>query len=278
MLGRIALDLTKDRNHLRRLDTTLQLAAEHKAELVGVYSSPVSNQYLQQETSLPDKLTSLMRSYISDEQAEVMDLFLDKAAKAGVNAHWRAPQGATEDVLALHARYCDLLVMSQAHTSELGAGVRPSLAESVITSAGRPVLMIPYIGELNPIGQRVLFCWDHGRRAARALADAAPIIRKAKEFVVLTIDEKPAQLQTQDIHVDDLNAYCASRGYPKPRIVNKLSHDYGIGNTILNTATDQGCDLIIMGAYNRSRVREWILGGTSKTLLQSMTVPILFSH
>jgi nucleotide-binding universal stress UspA family protein len=60
--------------------------------------------------------------------------------------------------------------------------------------------------------------------------------------------------------------------------VNTTSEGVGIGNAILNAATDHACDLIVMGLYNRSRVREWILGGTSKTLLQSMTVPVLFSH
>jgi len=278
MLGRIALDLTKDRNHQLRLDTTVRLAAEHKAELVGIYSSPVTNQYLRDDTVVPAEVANIMRSHILDEKTEVRDHFLKTAAAAGVKANWRAPQGPSEEVLALHARYCDVLVMSQATTDESVPSMRPNLAESVIQNAGRPVLMIPYIGQLNPIGRRVLFCWDNGRRAARALADAAPILRQAKHLVVLKVDEDIDQMRAQDITPEDLNSYCASKGYPAPEVIKRESLSYGIGNTILNTATDQGCDLIVMGAYNRSRIREWILGGTSKTLMQSMTVPILFSH
>jgi nucleotide-binding universal stress UspA family protein len=279
MLGRIALDLTKDRNHQLRLEATVQLAAKHKAELVGIYSSPVTNQYLRDDTVVPNEVATLMRNYVSGEAAEIRDNFTRMAALAGIKASYRAPQGPTEEVLALHSRYCDLLVMSQAGSVDGPSySLRPSLTEAVITSAGRPVLVIPYIGHLNPIGRRVLFCWDNGRRAARALADAAPILHEASNLIVLKVDENLAQIQAQDITPQDLNAYCASKGYPAPEVIKKESLNYGIGNTILNAATDQGCDLIVMGAYNRSRVREWVLGGTSKTLLQSMTVPILFSH
>lgn len=278
MFGRIALDLTKDRSHQLRLDLTVQLAAEHQAELVGIYSSPVSSQYLRDETVVPTQVANLMRSYVSNEMTEIRDNFLETAANAGVKASYRAPQGPSEEVLALHARYCDILVMSQADSANPSPGVHPTLAESVIISAGRPVLMIPYIGHLNPIGRHVLFCWDNGRRAARALADAAPILQNASHLTVLKVDENLDQMHAQDITPKDLDAYCAAKGYPAPKVVKKESLSHGIGNTILNSATDHGCDMIVMGAYNRSRVREWILGGTSKTLLQSMTVPILFSH
>lgn len=278
MFGRIALDLTNDRTHPLRLDLTVQLAKEHNAELVGIYSSPVSNQYLRDNSMVPSQVASLMSNYISAEAADIRDNFLKTAADAGIRASYRAPQGPTEDVLAMHARYCDILVMSQTDNADSIVGARPTMVESVITSAGRPVLVVPYIGHLNPIGKRVLFCWDNGRRAARALADAAPILQNAKHFVVLKVDENLEQIRTQDITPQDLDAYCAAKGYPAPEVIKKESLTYGIGNTILNAATDNGCDMIVMGAYNRSRIREWILGGTSRTLLQSMTVPILFSH
>ena len=110
------------------------------------------------------------------------------------------------------------------------------------------------------------------------MADADPILTNAQEIVILTIDEKTNQLDNLDINDDDLESYFAAKGYVTPKRLRLDSADAGIGNTILNAASDQGSDLIVMGAYNRSRIREWMLGGTSKTLLDSMTVPILFSH
>lgn len=276
MLGRIAIDLTKDANHLRRLETTLQLAKAHNAEVVGIYPSPEPTDYLRDGSLIPRELTQMMSTHLIQERDEVEALFHSKATEFGVKATWRVPQGLPEEVLALHSRYCDLLVMSQ-HTNQTSS-LRQSIAEMVITTAGRPVLMVPYIGALNPIGSRVLIAWDHGRRGARALADADPILKSAKEIVILTIDEKTNILENMDIREDDIEAYCKAKGYVQPKHLRLDSDVAGIGNTILNAASDQGSDLIVMGAYNRSRIREWMLGGTSKTLLDSMTVPILFSH
>ncbi|MBC2769330.1 universal stress protein [Pusillimonas minor] len=276
MLGRIAIDLTKDNNQVRRLETTLRLAKTHNAEVVGVYPSPEPSDYLRDGSLIPREVSQMMTAHLAQERDEMKALFEDQAAAAGVKAIWRNPKGLSEDVLALHARYCDLVVMSQ--TVKQTSSVRPSIAEAVITSAGRPVLMVPYIGEQHPVGSRILVCWDHGRRAARAFADAAPILANAKEIVIVSIDERSNRLVSQDVHEEDIEAYCVSKGYVKPRRVRLDSADAGIGNTILNAASDHGSDLIVMGAYNRSRAREWMLGGTSKTLLDSMTVPILFSH
>lgn len=276
MLGRIAIDLTKDANHLRRLETTLQLAKAHNAEVVGIYPSPEPNDYLRDGSLIPRELTQMMSTHLIQERDEVEALFHSKAAEFGVKVVWRAPQGLAEEVLALHARYSDVLVMSQ--NVKQTSSLRQSIAETVITTAGRPVLMVPYIGALNPIGSNVLVSWDHGRRAARALADAEPILKNAKQIVILTIDEKTNHLDNMDIQDNEIETYFAAKGYVQPKRLRLESADAGIGNTILNAASDHGSDLIVMGAYNRSRIREWMLGGTSKTLLDSMTVPILFSH
>ncbi|MAK55847.1 MAG: hypothetical protein CML17_08390 [Pusillimonas sp.] len=276
MLGRIAIDLTKDGNHTRRLDTTLRLAKSHEAELVGVYPRPEPTEYLRGSNLMPREVSNMVSSHLAEERNEMQALFQSRTQEAGVKATWREPQGLAEEVLAVHARYCDLLVMSQSEHQT--SSMRASVAETVITTAGRPVLMVPFIGEINPIGKRVLFCWDRGRRSARALADAGPILQQAKELVALTIDENKTLGKKQDLHDEDFNAYCEARGYPKPKLVRQVSDHTSIGTLILNAATDQGCDMVVMGAYNQSRTREWMLGGTSKTLLDSMTVPILFSH
>lgn len=279
MLGRIALDLTRDANQKRRIQAAIGLALQHKAELIGICTDPPTPQYMYDEAGIPEQVLTMLLGRIAEEKSETRQFFLKQSAEAGVRAECRLPKGPVEEVLALHARFCDLLVMSQADRSESTWAIPPNVAESVIMSAGRPVLMIPYAGDVaRPIGKKVLFCWDYGRRAARALADAAPILTHASELAVLTVDPQPEMLRSRDIEPNDLLAYCAERGYPSPKEVQVGSTDIGVGNAILNAASDYGCDLIVMGIYNRSRVREWILGGTSKTLLQSMTVPILFSH
>lgn len=280
MFGRIALDLTNDANRTRRVQAAIQLAARHKAELIGVCTDPPTPRYMHGRGGASEQILARLLNEIAQEKIETQEHFLNQAAQAGVEAQCRMPKGPIEEVLALHARFCDLLVMSQTDDAQSTWAIPPSVVDSVIMSTGRPVLMIPYIGDIqHPIGRHVLFCWDYGRRAARALADAAPLLSSASKLTVLTVDPQPDEiLHAQDIEPGDLSAYCARHGYPKPKEVHAISNDVGIGNAILNAVADYGCDMIVMGIYNRSRVREWILGGTSKTLLQSMTVPILFSH
>jgi nucleotide-binding universal stress UspA family protein len=279
MIGRIALDLQKDSNYERRLKTAIQLAQTHKAELVGVYTTRLQQRYIFDDVSVPSQVRTIMGTYLQEEKDEMQGVFLETTRQAGVTAHWRAPEGAPDEALIMQARYADLIVMSQTENRQTVGNMLPNHTEAVIMQAGRPVLMVPFAGEVLPfLGKRVLFCWDYGRRAARALADAHPILAQATEVIALTIDPDKEMLRVRGIEPDDLQAYCKSHGYPELREVYKRSSDNDIGNTILNTATDYGCDLIVMGAYNRNRMREWAFGGTSKTLLQSMTVPILFSH
>lgn len=279
MIGRIALDLQKDTNYQRRLKTAIQLAQDHQAELVGVYTTRLQQRYIFDDVSVPSQVRTIMGIYLQEEKEEMKGLFLESTNEAKVKAHWRAPEGPPEEALIMQARYADLIVMSQTENRQTVGNMLPNHTEAVIMTAGRPVLMVPYAGDALPcLGKRVLVCWDYGRRAARALADAHPILASAQEIVALTIDPNKEMLRTRGIEPDDLQAYCKAHNYPELREVFKNSSDNDIGNTILNTATDYGCDLIVMGAYNRNRMREWAFGGTSKTLLQSMTVPILFSH
>src|SRR5690606_7931649 len=137
----------------------------------------------------------------------------------------------------------------------------------------------PNRGNLNgPIGERILFCWDYGRRSARAFKDAAPVLKKATHLFVLTVDPHPDLLKYRALEADDFSSYCALHNYPKVQELRAQSENLDVGNTILNAAADHSCDLVIMGAYSHSRIREWMLGGASRSLLEAMTVPILFSH
>ncbi|MCB5362776.1 universal stress protein [Pusillimonas sp. CC-YST705] len=263
MLKRIGIHLSNDDAGKRRIEIGLQLAKKHEAEVVGIY--PVyGSGGLQHEHGV-------IRQDVHNQ--------LREAAKViGVKAEWRVPQGNPEDVLALHARYCDVLIMSKAERSVSASSLIANLPEAVVMAAGRPVLMLPNYGTISPIGRRILFCWDQRREAARAFADAAPFLRACEELVILEIDRDHKRLGESDIHPDDISRYCTSLGYPTPKRLEKTSAEHGVGNVILNAATDTGSDLIVMGAYGHSRMREWVMGGASRTLLSTMTVPVLLAH
>ncbi|QAA93386.1 hypothetical protein CKA81_05735 [Pollutimonas thiosulfatoxidans] len=278
MLVRIAVHMDSDLRCASRLEIAAQLAAQHKAELVGVYVRYLPFRFYKQ-TGQSDEIYSPIRTKLSQEEEKARTLFEEAAAANGVLARWKSPQGELGPALALQARYCDLIVMSQFNPNETSAPQYANLAEEVIMGAGRPVLVLPYAGKIaTPIGHSVLFCWDLGREAARAFADARPILHEAAELIVLTVDEEAERMRPNDLDPQDISIYSKLRKYPEPRIVSRPSRDIGVGCTILNAATDYGSDLIVMGAYGHSRLREWVLGGASRTLIQTMTVPVLFSH
>lgn len=279
MLGRIAVHLGADSGCDRRIEVAIKLATEQRAEIVGVYPFDVTIQQGYSGTALPSEVTTMIRERLQADRTQTKEKFIKATDEAGIKAHWRTPKGSIDEVLALHARYARLLVMSKAEDAlSTASPIAANLPESVIMSAGRPVLMVPAVGNIATIGERVLFCWDKKREAARAFADAAPFLSKAKELVVLAIDEDTDYLRDQDILERDFADLCASLGYPAPKMLLRSSKGIGVGNVILNTSTDYGSDLVVMGAYGHSRMRQWIMGGASKTILSSMTVPVLMSH
>src|SRR5690606_36175740 len=278
MLGRIAIYLSNVDECSRSIVGGLQIAKANNAEVIGVYPTDGVGAHYYDESIIPQDIRKVLRGRQDEFRDSIRKLFLERAEAAGLNAQWRAPRGDADEALALHARYCDLPVMSKAERVDSVTSIIPNLPESVVMAAGRPVLMIPRVGQIPSIGQRVLYCWDQRREAARAFTDAAPFLKECKELVVLEIDRDEDLFRDCDIREQDISDYCVSRGYPKPKHLVKKSEDIGVGNVILNTASDMGSDLIVMGAYGHSRMRQWVMGGASRTLLSSMTVPVLLAH
>jgi nucleotide-binding universal stress UspA family protein len=277
MLARIAIHMHNDTGVKRRLRAAIQLATEHKAQLIGIYLAEITVRAFSEDAEAARQVLGAYER-AQAEEAEVHQLFMEQTAVAKIRSQWRKPQGPADEALALHARYCDLLILSRPGSKDNGSTLMLNLPESVVMMAGKPVLVIPAVGDVPPIGRHVLFCWDHRREAARAFTDAAPLLRACTRLVVLEVDPKEEQLRRHDVHDSDFAEYCEALGYPKPQRVVKKSEGYGVGNAILNASTDYDSDLIIMGAYGHSRMREWIMGGASRTLLSSMTVPVLLSH
>lgn len=278
MLSRIAVHLSHDQGCQRRLNAAILLAKQHQSEIIGIYPSDLMPQQGYDDAVIPVELQQVIRSQATRSRTEIKTMFTEQTAAAGVTAQWRAPKGSPDEVLAMHARYCDVLIMSKAENRDTVTAIIPNLPESVVMAAGRPVIMLPTNVPIPTIGKNILFCWDQKRESARAFADAAPLLEKCDSVVVLSIGLDTDTLSQQDIPDDDFSNYCVAKGYPRPTIVRKETEDYGVGNMILNSATDYGSDLIVMGAYGHSRMRQWIMGGASRTLFSSMTVPVLLSH
>lgn len=171
------------------------------------------------------------------------------------------------------ARRFDLSIVGQAEpeTSE----VEEIVAESALFESGRPLILVPYIQKAPLKLDRVMVCWDGGRAAARAIADAMPLLRRAGHVdVVIVTDERGKRDQIEGA---DMGAHLARHGL-NVEVTRTALGDIDVADVILSRAADMSTDFIVMGGYGHSRLREFVLGGVTRSILRSMTVPVLMSH
>lgn len=180
------------------------------------------------------------------------------------------------DRLKLHARYSDLLVMPQSDPDYLGFD-GDSLVQDVVLDVGRPILIAPYSGAGPDCGEKVVVAWDASREATRAVSDALPILERAREVVILVIEPKKSDSAHGAEPGADIARYLAQHGC-QVRVEVVAKTKVGVGDEILNSLTDLSADLLVMGAYGHSRLRELVLGGATRTILTSMTRPVLMAH
>jgi len=189
---------------------------------------------------------------------------------------WRTDAGDPASVVNEHSRYADLIVLGQ-YDEDQTNDTTPDFIGRVIMGSGRPVLVVPYAGEFPTIGERPMIAWNASREAARAVSSALPLLRRAKEVQVTTFNARGGRGGHGDVPGADIAAYLARHGV-NANVSGSTSKEVDIGNQILSRADDFQSDLIVMGGYGHSRAFEFVMGGSTRTLLESMTVPVLFAH
>jgi nucleotide-binding universal stress UspA family protein len=260
----------------RSIELAGRLAREFDAHVVGLFVQPAP--YIPGVAHLEggQKLAEDLREKLIREPSRRAKAQFDACVgAAGITAaEWRTAEGDRADAVALHARYADLLIINQTDPGDADAS---QFASAVLLSLGRPALLVPYAGEFSSVGTNVLVAWNASREAARAVTDALPLLRRAERVVVMAVDAHASPAGHGESPGADIAVFLARHGV-KAEAAPTVSSGVDVGNTILSRASDQGADLIVMGAYGHSRVREIVLGGATRTLLQSMTVPVLMSH
>lgn len=262
----------------RRTDAAIQLAAAHDAHLIALHApTPL---YLQwsPEAGMREEIEARRKAEDEAMAKAALERFEAAAAKAGLaKRETRQARGEPRDLLGLHGRYADLIVMGQADPKGGSAREAASIVEDVILACGRPVLVVPYIGALQPIGRRILVAWDASREAARAVADALPLLERADKVTVVTVDAKPSASGHGQLPGADLALYLARHGI-EVEAAHVGSSGIGVGDVLLNQASDRDADLIVMGCYGHARLRELVLGGATRTMLRTTPVPVLMAH
>ena len=255
----------------RRLAAAAALAGRGPLRLTGMY---VTGMPASQAFADLDGWAQLVDAYMTAQRAEAQKAevaFRAELARLKLDGDWHCREAdRTEGVIA-RGRLHDLVVIGQPDPDAVANGLRPS---EVVLAAGRPCLLVPYVGEIATLGRRVLVAWNGTREAARALHDALFLIDGAEAVSVLEIDPIGG---ADDLRAADAVAALARRGVAATA-ETAVSDGMPIADVILSRAADVTADLLVLGAWGHSRLRECVLGGASRGILSEMTVPVLMSH
>ena len=179
----------------------------------------------------------------------------------------------------MNSRFSDQVVVVTGAASGIGVVIARHFADDVVMSCGRPAILLPYVGRIERFGETVLIAWDGSRAAARAVADALPVLRHARSVQIVTIerhrDEEGETIKSGGRKLADY------LGHHKVRAsVSSLPPESGVstGAALLDVLADTNSGLLVLGAYGHTRSHERFLGGVTRTLLESMTTPVLMSH
>ena len=179
-------------------------------------------------------------------------------------------------VAAVHARYADVAIMTRP-TEGTGVELREEIIEGVLFHSGRPALIAPPGWKGKSIGKRVVVAWDASREATRALSEAQSILEKAEQITVITVDAKPKMFGHGDQPGANIAGHLSRRGLPA-EVRNVDSMGRAASLAILEEAQALDADLVVMGGYAHSRLRELVFGGATRELLRTATIPLLMAH
>jgi nucleotide-binding universal stress UspA family protein len=212
---------------------------------------------------------------LSAAQAAV-DKFEQAARGRGLSAESRQLDTALDGAAGLFGRIARRYDMSIVAQPEPEAAERGNLiVEAALFESGRPVLVVPYIQKAGLKLDRAMVCWDGSRPAARAIADAMPFLQRTKAVELVTVVRGPGN--SHELPGVDMGHHLARHGL-KVEVKHLVASDIDVPNAILSHAADAGTDIIVMGGYGHSRMREFVLGGATRGILATMTVPVLMSH
>lgn len=268
----IVVHLNERPRRAERLELAFALARRCDAHVVALFAleaARVPSYALAEAGAVVGEIEGRRRA----EAARAAESELRQAERrTGASAEWRVSADDALAALRLNARYADLVIAAQ---PDPGEPSDLSFAGELLLCAGRPVLFVPYAGRFADAGRRVLVAWNASREAARAVSDALPLLERADAVEVVAFEPRGAD--HGEIPGADIALYLARHGV-KAAAARQRAPDMDVASQILSRAADTSADLVVMGGYGHSRMRELVLGGATRGLLRAMTVPVLMSH
>jgi nucleotide-binding universal stress UspA family protein len=276
----ILVHLNDERRVGQLIDVAGHIADQNEAHLIGLYVVP--SMVVGSFSGLGGRLAQSGRQAFKEEAKRIETAFYEAMKGRAVVGEWRLLEpprdhpGTAEAVLE-QARSVDLVVASQTD-SEWEYSLLLDFPDRLALESGRPTLIVPHAGRFPRVGQRALVAWNGKREATRAVFDALPLLEKADAVRILWVNPGHRSANTMGrTPGEDLAATLARHGV-KCELSSSVTSGIEVGDDLLSRLSDFGADLLVMGCYGHSRLREFVMGGATREILNHMTVPVLMSH
>ncbi|OEZ66635.1 universal stress protein family protein [Janthinobacterium sp. HH103] len=283
----VLLHIDDSAGRAARIEAAASIAQACGGHLTGVALTGVSRLLYQHQPDLDaDPNLSLHLNFLRDRATRALDGFEQQVRAAGVASfEQRVVDDEAAGGISLLARYADLVVISQYNAKDKSPSVMRDFPAYVLLHSGRPVLIVPYAPPLPLLAppaaaRNVLISWNASKEASRAVTAALPLLQRAGQVHVAIFDAQVHAAEHGEQPGAELVHYLARHGVEaRLHLLDGGGVRRGdIGEALLSQAADLSVDLLVMGAYGHSRLRETILGGVTRTILQSMTIPVLMAH
>lgn len=257
-------------------DYAAAIARDQEAHLVVLYPVPTLPPAMYMGIEYSTDWLSAVADNIREDAEQSRERLESRARELGIDIEWRSEEGEPSRVAAQYSRYVDITVMTQSGGEHESDGLR-ALSEYFVLESGRPVIQVPYIGAPAAAPRHVVVAWDGSRTATRALHDAMPLLSRTEKVELLTIHHGHRDDDSHEIAAIDISAHLSRHDVNvEARLL--VADDIDASDLLLSHVSDSGADMVVMGAYGHSRLRELVLGGMTRGILRSMTVPVLMSH
>jgi nucleotide-binding universal stress UspA family protein len=273
-IGTIAVHLPTAALCGRLLDAALPIAEAHGATIVGVHVLPAVVVYADATVSMSTEFIVAQQEAFQEDAEAIEGAFRSRLAGSGIPFEWSNAETIDEPTMRAASTCCntaDLVVATQYHDSiPAAAGYSP---DELALGTGRPVLIVPISGPVGPVGRRVLIAWNGSREAARATFDCLPLLKDDAEVRLVAVDSPRGAAS-----LGPMTRALARRGFEAA--ADKISRREGrsVPEEILTVARDFRADLLVLGCYGHSRLRETVFGGATTRILREMTLPVLMAH
>lgn len=277
MYRNLLVHIPTERSPRPAIDGSISLAKTCEAHLDAIaagYESTNNMSFVAEGGAAVAAVYELERERATERASAALAVFEVEAKAAKIRHRCHAMTGSfaeATEIMGANARLCELTVVSQPESGfEMFDNLMP---QEVLLQSGRPVMVIPYTFRGAVKIGRIGICWDGSRLAARALWDAMPLLSKANALTIIAVN----QSVSAEASSTRLAARLADLGLLAKTISVQSDHS-NIQPTILSVAADEGLNLLVMGGYGHSRLKETVLGGVTRGMFRSMTVPTLMSH